>query len=105
MKPVRTISRRSFFAAVGGASGLALAGCVTRPIDEHPYDPPAEPRNVPNGDYGRAPPCFDGDSGITPIRRVTAAIAAPATAAAVIDGQAWFILLGHELTCATRGAA
>jgi len=63
MKPVRTISRRSFFAAVGGASGLALAGCVTRPIDEHPYEPPAEPRNVPNGDYGRAPPCFDGDSG------------------------------------------
>jgi hypothetical protein len=63
MKPARTISRRSFLAAVGGASGLALAACATRPIDEHPYDPPTEPRNVPNGDYGRAPPCFDGDSG------------------------------------------
>jgi hypothetical protein len=63
MKPIRTISRRSFLGAVGGAAGLALAGCVTRPIEEDPYDPPAEPRNVPDGGYGRAPPCFDGDSG------------------------------------------
>jgi hypothetical protein len=65
MRPVRTISRRSFLGAVGGTSGLALAGCVTRsgPIEEDPYDPPAEPRNVPNNDYGRAPPCVDGDSG------------------------------------------
>jgi hypothetical protein len=63
MKPVRTISRRSFLGAVGGASGLALAACVTRPIEEDPYDPPAEPRNVPDGGYGRAPPCADGDSG------------------------------------------
>jgi hypothetical protein len=63
MKPVRTISRRSFLAAVGGASGLAVGGCVTRPIDEHPHHPPTQPRNVPNGDYGRAPPCADGDYG------------------------------------------
>jgi len=63
MKAIRSISRRSFLGAVAGASGFALAGCVTQPIDEEPYDPPAEPRNVPNGDYGRAPPCVDGDSG------------------------------------------
>jgi hypothetical protein len=63
MKPVRRISRRSFLGAVGGASGLALAGCVTRPIEEDPYDPPPVPRNVPDGDYGREPPCADGDSG------------------------------------------
>ena len=63
MKPVRTISRRSFLGAVGGAA--TLAACVTRPgpIEEDPYDPPPEPRNVPNGDYGRAPPCSDGDHG------------------------------------------
>lgn len=63
MKPARTISRRSFLGAVSGASGLALAACVARPIEERPYDPPAEPRNVPNNDYGRAPPCADGDYG------------------------------------------
>jgi hypothetical protein len=65
MTPVRTISRRSFLGAVSGASGLALTAfaIITPPIDEHPYDPPSEPRNVPNNDYGRAPPCFDGDSG------------------------------------------
>jgi hypothetical protein len=63
MKPVRTISRRSFLGAVAGASGLSLAACVTRPIEEDPYDPPSEPRNVPDGGYGRTPPCFDGDSG------------------------------------------
>jgi len=63
MKPVRTISRRSFLGAVSGASGLLLTGCATGPIEEDPYDPPAEPRNVPNSDYGRAPPCADGDYG------------------------------------------
>ena len=65
MKPVRTISRRSFLAAVSGASSLALAGCVggSGPIEEDPYDPPPEPRNVPNNDYGREPPCSDGDHG------------------------------------------
>jgi len=63
MKPVRTISRRSFLGAVAGASGLAVAGCVARPIEERPYDPPAEPRHVPDGDYGREPPCSDGDHG------------------------------------------
>jgi hypothetical protein len=63
MKPDRRISRRSFLGAVSGASGLMLAGCVTAPIEEDPYDPPSEPRNVPDGGYGRAPPCADGDSG------------------------------------------
>jgi hypothetical protein len=63
MKPIRSITRRSFLGAVGGASGMALAGCVTPPIDEHPYHRPSEPRHVPNGDYGRAPPCADADSG------------------------------------------
>ena len=63
MKPVRSISRRSFLAAVGCAPSLGLAACVTRPIEEDPYDPPAEPRNVPDNDYGRAPPCVDGDHG------------------------------------------
>ena len=63
MKPVRRISRRSFLSVVSAASGLTLAGCITRPIGEDPYDPPAEPRNVPDGDYGRAPPCSDGDHG------------------------------------------
>lgn len=63
MKPVRAISRRSFLGAVGGISGLGLAGCVTGPIEEDPYDPPAEPRRVPDGDYGREPPCVDGDNG------------------------------------------
>jgi len=65
MKAVRTISRRSFLGAVSGASGLALTACAitTPPIDEHPSDPPSEPRHVPNNDYGRAPPCADGDYG------------------------------------------
>ena len=63
MKAARPISRRSFLGAVGGASGLALSGCATRVIEEDPYDPPPEPRNVPNNDYGRAPPCSDGDYG------------------------------------------
>jgi hypothetical protein len=58
------MSRRSFLGAVGGASGFSLAGCATtRSIEEDPYDPPAEPRNVPDGGYGRAPPCADGDHG------------------------------------------
>ena len=63
MQPIRKLNRRSFLATVGAASGLALSACVTPPIEERPYDPPAEPRNVPNNDYGRAPPCVDGDYG------------------------------------------
>jgi hypothetical protein len=63
MRPVRTVSRRSFLAAVGGASGLGLAACATGPIEEDPYDPPGEPRNVPDGDYGRMLPCADSDHG------------------------------------------
>ena len=63
MKPFRTITRRSFLGAVAGASGLTLAACATQPIEESPYRPPGMPRNAPNNDYGRAPPCFDGDAG------------------------------------------
>ena len=63
MKPIRTINRRSFLGAVCGASGLSLAACAGPPIDERPYHPPGAPRHVPDGDYGRAPPCSDADSG------------------------------------------
>ena len=54
MKPIRTISRRSFLARVGGASALALAGCTT--TTGEPYDPRDDLRREGEG-------CTDGDSG------------------------------------------
>lgn len=69
MKPIRSLSRRSFLVSVAGASVLGAAGCATgqAPQDEQ-WDPL---ENAGPRDRGRvrpgseAPPtrCSDGDSG------------------------------------------
>jgi hypothetical protein len=69
MKPVRTVSRRSFLAIVAGAPALGLAACTTGSRSEETEWDPLE--NGAPRDRGRvrpgseAPPtrCSDGDSG------------------------------------------
>jgi hypothetical protein len=64
MRPIRTISRRSFFGRVGGASMLALGGCAILggPIEERVPRAPRAPRREPlGGEEGRS--CTDGDAG------------------------------------------
>lgn len=64
MRPIRTISRRSFLGRVGGASLLALGGCsaVGGPIEERV---PRAPRAPPREPLGRSESrgCTDGDAG------------------------------------------
>ncbi len=69
MKPVRSVSRRSFLVSVAGASVLGAAGCATqRAPQDAQYDPldnasPRERGRVRPG--SEAPPtrCSDGDTG------------------------------------------
>jgi hypothetical protein len=69
MKPVRSVSRRSFLISVAGASVLGAAGCATpRAPQDAQYDPldnasPRERGRVRPG--SEAPPtrCSDGDTG------------------------------------------
>ena len=69
MKPVRSLSRRSFLATVGGISMLGVAGCASqRATQDAQYDPldNASPRERGRVRPGReAPPsrCSDGDTG------------------------------------------
>jgi len=69
MKPLRSVSRRSFLVSVAGASALGVSGCATpRAAPEAQWDPL---ENAPPRDRGRvrsgseAPPsrCADGDTG------------------------------------------
>ncbi len=68
MKPIRTISRRSFLGRVGGLSALTLAGCAAPRGETRAYDPledaaPRERGRVLPGGEERSRGCSDGDSG------------------------------------------
>ncbi len=69
MKPIRSLSRRSFMVSVAGASALGLVGCATpRAPQDAQWDPldnagPRDRGRVRRG--SEAPPsrCSDGDAG------------------------------------------
>jgi len=69
MKPVRSLSRRSFLIAVGGVSVLGAAGCATqRPVQDAQWDPldnaaPRDRGRVRTGQEARRSRCADGDTG------------------------------------------
>jgi hypothetical protein len=69
MKPVRSLSRRSFLMSVAGASALGLAAaCATRAPQDAQWDPldnaaPKDRGRVRPGTEARPSHCSDGDTG------------------------------------------
>ena len=69
MKPVRSLSRRSFLISVAGASTLGIGACASqRAVQDAQWDPldngsPRDRGRVRPGSEARPTNCSDGDTG------------------------------------------